>query len=103
MRITRPQLRAVATIAAVAAAAVLPVRAMAATGPVACTSKRVLVLTAMPLELNPIIARAHFNEVRVPVTGKNDRRFYVGALGDKDVVLAMTGIGLVNATETTEA
>lgn len=33
----------------------------------------------------------------------DDRTFYVGRLAGNDVVLAMTGIGLANATETATA
>jgi nucleoside phosphorylase len=59
------------------------------------------VLSAMPLELYPLIHAASVdpaNTVRV-----NDRTFYVGRLAGNDVVLAMTGIGLVNAAETATA
>jgi nucleoside phosphorylase len=59
---------------------------------------RVLIITAMPLELNPLVAAAALDPaatVRV-----NDRTFYVGRLGRNDVVLTMSGIGLVNATQT---
>jgi nucleoside phosphorylase len=71
--------------------------------PVTCT-KRVLVLSAMPLELNPLVSKATIDQVvRVPKSSANDRTFYVGTLASNDVVLAMSGIGLVNATETTQA
>jgi nucleoside phosphorylase len=59
---------------------------------------RVLVLTAMPLELNPLVRAASIDPnatVRI-----NGRTFYVGSLAGKNVVLAMTGIGPVNATQT---
>ena len=62
-----------------------------------CTH-RVLILAAMPLELNPLISRAAIDSsqtVRI-----NDRTFYVGNLAGVDVVLAMSGIGLVNAEQT---
>jgi nucleoside phosphorylase len=68
--------------------------------PPAC-GRRVLVLTAMPLELNPLVSKATLDPrktVRV-----NDRTFYVGRLAGNDVVLAMTGIGLVNAEQTATA
>lgn len=68
--------------------------------PPAC-AERVLVLAAMPLELSPLLRAADVDSadtVRV-----DDRTFYVGRLGATDVVLAMTGIGLVNAAETTTA
>ena len=59
---------------------------------------RVLVLTAMPLELNPLLTKASANPadtVRI-----NGRTFYVGRLAGNDVVMAMTGIGMVNAAQT---
>ena len=62
-------------------------------------AERVLVLSAMPLELNPLVEA-------VTITGRVDRDghiFYPGRLGRVDVVLAMTGIGPANATRTTEA
>jgi nucleoside phosphorylase len=52
----------------------------------------------MPLELNPLISRATIDPsqtVRI-----DDRTFFVGKLAGADVVLAMTGIGLVNAEQT---
>jgi nucleoside phosphorylase len=55
------------------------------------------VLAAMPSELLPLLDRATVDEVRV-IGG---RAFHVGALGGVPVVLAMTGIGLVNATDAT--
>lgn len=61
---------------------------------------RVLVLGAMPLEIHPFLEAGTFDEadtVRV-----EDHTFYVGELAGHDVVLAMTGIGLVNARQTIE-
>jgi nucleoside phosphorylase len=65
--------------------------------PRGCTH-RVLILAAMPLELNPLTARATIDPsqtVRI-----DDRTFYVGKLAGTDVVLAMSGIGIVNASQT---
>ena len=62
---------------------------------------RTLVLTAMPLELNPLISRATLDPTQT--VRVEDRTFYVGQLEGNDVVLAMTGIGLVNAEQTTTA
>ena len=62
-------------------------------------AERVLVLSAMPLELNPLVEQA-------TITGREERAghtFYPGRLGRVDVVLAMSGIGPANATQTTEA
>ena len=58
----------------------------------------VLVLSAMPLELSPLVARARpaaAGTVRV-----DDRTFYPGTVEGVPVVLALTGIGPVNATRT---
>ena len=62
-------------------------------------AERVLVLSAMPLELNPLVEQA-------TITGREEHTghtFYPGRLGRVDVVLAMSGIGPANATQTTEA
>jgi nucleoside phosphorylase len=57
----------------------------------------IAVLGAMPSELAPLLARATVRETRV-IDG---RAFHVGELGGVPVVLAMTGIGMVNSAETT--
>src|SRR5436190_15564939 len=54
----------------------------------------VLVLAAMPLELYPLLRAASVDPTNI--VHVNDRTFYVGRLAGNDVVLAMTGIGLVN-------
>jgi nucleoside phosphorylase len=61
--------------------------------------ERVLVLSAMPLELNPLVEQAALTD-RVEHEGHS---FYSGRLAGVDVVLAMTGIGPANAAATTEA
>jgi nucleoside phosphorylase len=60
---------------------------------------RVLVVTAMPLELNPLVEQARLAS-RIESRG---RSFYVGRLAGHDVVLTMSGIGPANATATAEA
>ena len=60
---------------------------------------RILVLAAMPLELNPLLEAA---TVEREVQHRN-RTFWVGRLGGHRVVMAMTRIGLVNARQTTLA
>jgi nucleoside phosphorylase len=68
-----------------------------AASPPACTH-RVLILSAMPLELNPLVAKAS-----LPPSGTvhiDNRTFYSGRLAGNDVTLALTGIGPVNATQT---
>jgi hypothetical protein len=62
--------------------------ALAASPPPACVH-RVLVLSAMPLELNPLVAKATLNPTST--VHINDRTFYVGRLAGTDVVLALTG------------
>jgi nucleoside phosphorylase len=72
----------------------------AAPAPAPACGPQVLVLAAMPLELEPLLRATALDESRtVTVEG---RTFYAGRLGDRDVVLAMTGIGMENARITTE-
>ena len=66
--------------------------------PAACRP-RILVLSAFPGEIGMLLDEATVGADQ-PVTVRG-RRFYVGRLRGHDVVLALTGIGLVNATETT--
>ena len=54
-------------------------------------ARRTLVLTAMPLELNPLVASATLDPTQT--VRVDDRTFYVGQLAKNDVVLAMSGIG----------
>ena len=60
---------------------------------------RVLVLSAMPLELSPLVRQA---AVTSSVTS-DGATFYTGTIAGVDVLLAMTGIGPANATHTTQA
>src|SRR4051794_9151204 len=64
----------------------------------ACAHWPILVLSAMPLELNPLAARAKLDLARA--VRIDDRTFYRGRLAGRDVVLAVTGVGPVNATQT---
>lgn len=66
------------------------------------TTPCVLVLSAMPSELGPLLdATAMAGRPRpVDVDG---HRFFTGRLRGHDVVLGLTGIGLVNAERTTRA
>jgi nucleoside phosphorylase len=90
--------RAIAAAAFLASSiAWLPSAPVSATTAPAC-ARRVLVLSAMPLELSPIARAATLDPMQtVHIDG---RTFYVGRLAGNDVVLAMTGIGLVNAQQT---
>ena len=62
--------------------------------------KRTLVLTAFPAEADAILARTTLDEN--PVIVVDGRHFYLGTLGGKKVIVAMTGIGMANAADTTE-
>ena len=86
-----------ASLLAGALAASLTPGAVAATAPPPC-DHRVLILSAMPLELNPLVAKSTLDPSRT--VHVNDRTFYVGRLAGVDVVLALSGIGPVNATRT---
>jgi nucleoside phosphorylase len=59
----------------------------------------VLIVGAMPSEIG-VVLRATTVQQKVTVDG---RRFYVGKLAGNNVVLAMSGIGLVNAEQTATA
>ena len=63
-----------------------------------CTP-RLLLLAAMPVELDPLLAAADIDESKTVEI--HERRFFVGTLRGNNVVLAMTGIGIRNAEETT--
>jgi nucleoside phosphorylase len=94
---TRCGARATAAMLLVLSIAAIDVTPEAVASPRAC-AQRVLVLAAMPLELNPLISRAGIDPSRTVRVG--DRTFYAGKLANTNVVLAMTGIGLANAEQT---
>jgi nucleoside phosphorylase len=73
-------------------------RAADAAGRSSCGSLT-LVLSAMPVELGPLLGEEKI-AATVAVDGHD---YYVGRLRGHDVVLALTGIGPVNATRATEA
>lgn len=58
---------------------------------------RTLVLSAMPVEISPLLGRLHHR--RTVTVDSHD--FFVGKLSGHRAVLAMTGIGPVNARRTT--
>jgi nucleoside phosphorylase len=96
MRMSRTR-RALA-VAAGAAMLAGPVPAIAAaTGGASCRP-RTLVLSAMPIELGPLLAQEKVQ--RIVTVGGHD--FFVGTLRGHDVVLSLTGIGPVNATARTK-
>ncbi len=61
---------------------------------------RTLVLTAFPAEADAILARTTLDDD--PVVVVDGRHYYLGTLGGKKVIVAMTGIGMKNAADTTE-
>ena len=62
--------------------------------------QRTLILSAFPAEADAILARTTLDPN--PSVVVDGHHFYLGTLGGEKVVVAMTGIGMVNATETTE-
>ncbi len=70
-------------------------------GPTVGCTPRLLVLSAMPTELDPLLAAAAIDQQRTVVV--DGRAFYEGTLRGNKVIMALTGIGLVNAKDTAEA
>jgi nucleoside phosphorylase len=68
--------------------------------PVDPCEQRTLVLTAFPVEADAVLSRTTL-DLR-PVVVADRRHFYLGSIGGKKAIVAMTGIGLVNATDATE-
>ncbi|MBV9291999.1 MAG: hypothetical protein JO222_06075 [Frankiales bacterium] len=66
--------------------------------PIGCVP-RTLVLSAMPVELGPLLAQT----AGVTLVERDGRDYFVGRLRGHDVVLALTGIGPVNARRSTAA
>ena len=60
-----------------------------------------LVLSAMPLEAAPVLAGAEVNPA--PAFVHDGRGFWSGTVQGNPVIIAVTGIGLQNATNATEA
>ncbi len=60
--------------------------------------QRTLVLSAFPAETDAVLSHTVLD--RHPVVRADRRPFYLGSIGAKKVIVAMTGIGMVNATET---
>src|SRR5437899_591703 len=61
--------------------------------------RRTLVVSAMPVELQPLLAHTAAPHT-ITVTGHH---YFVGSLSGRDVVLTLTGIGPVNAGQATQA
>jgi nucleoside phosphorylase len=62
--------------------------------------QRTLILTALPAEADAILARTTLDPN--PTVVVDGHHFYLGSIDGKKVIVAMTGIGMVNATQTTE-
>src|SRR5512138_1107988 len=62
---------------------------------------RTLVLSAFPAEADAVLSHTVLD--RSPVVRADRRHFYLGSIGAKKVMVAMTGIGMVNATDTARA
>jgi len=65
----------------------------------ACTP-RILVLSAYPAEADAVLGKSTFDKKAVVADGQS---FYLGTLAGKPVIMAMTGIGLLNATQAANA
>lgn len=72
-----------------------------ATSQAAEVEQRTLILTAFPAEADAILARTTMDAN--PTVAVDGRHFYLGTMSGKKVIVGMTGIGMVNATQTTEA
>lgn len=69
-------------------------------GDAARGERRTLVLSAFPGEADAVLSHTALDPDPVVVAGR--RRFYLGSIAGKKVIVAMTGIGLVNAIDATE-
>jgi nucleoside phosphorylase len=63
--------------------------------------QRTLVLSAFPAEADAVLSHTTLDPD--PVVVADRRHYYLGSIGGKKVIVAMTGIGMVNAAHTTEA
>lgn len=62
--------------------------------------QRTLVLSAFPEEADAVLSHTTLDPN--PVVVADRRHFYLGSIGGKKVIVAMTGIGMVNAADTAE-
>jgi nucleoside phosphorylase len=68
--------------------------------PVDSHEQRTLVLTAFPAEADAMLSHTTLDPN--PVVVAERRHFYLGSVRGRKVIVAMTGIGMVNATRATE-
>src|SRR3954469_7474295 len=95
-QISRRRIVSTIAVAALAAGGVIAAGASAATPTAAACTQRVLIIGAMPSEIGVPLAKTTVEKiVQVGI-----RRYYVGKLAGNNVILAMSGIGLVNAEQT---
>jgi nucleoside phosphorylase len=96
----RPLVRRVCVMAATAVALLTMGGARAAAPDAACTP-RILVFSAYPAEVDAVLGKAGaFDKTPVVADGQS---FYLGTVGGKPVIMAMTGIGILNARQAAEA
>jgi nucleoside phosphorylase len=62
--------------------------------------QRTLVLSAFPAEADAVLSHTTLDPK--PVVVADRRHYYLGSISGKKVIVAMTGIGMVNAADTTE-
>jgi len=99
-------LRRIAVVAAIAMLFVgVPASALAKGGPASgCATPRLLILSAFPAEMGQIMKATHLDStepIRSPAP--ESKEFWTGTLDGKPVIEGLTGIGPVNATNTTTA
>ena len=73
-----------------------PAGAVTTTAADAEPEERTLILSAFPAEADAVLARTTLDPN--PAVVVDGHHFYLGTLGGKKVIVAMTGIGMVNAT-----
>src|SRR5436305_4890444 len=93
-------------VAAVLLFAGVPLRALAAgtTPSGVCSQPRLLIVSAFPAEMGQIMKATTLDSVEpIRSPAPKSKEFWTGTLEGKPVIEALTGIGPVNATDTTNA
>lgn len=84
--------------------AALPLPAPAPRAKAACARPRLLILSAFPAEMGKMMRSTKLDSVEpVRSPAPKSKEFWTGTLRGKAVIEALTGIGPVNATDTTSA
>ncbi|MBV8981500.1 MAG: hypothetical protein JO086_11420 [Acidimicrobiia bacterium] len=100
-------MRRIAVLAAIAMLLTgIPASALAAGGPSSgvCAKPRLLILSAYPAEMGQIMKATKLDSVEPIRSGAPEsKEFWTGTLEGKPVIEGLTGIGPVNATNTTTA